>query len=63
LLAASIFVQTLEQRQGLKVACIEEIAFHKGFIDAAQLESLANAHGPSSYGAYLTQVLEEARRR
>jgi glucose-1-phosphate thymidylyltransferase len=63
LLAASTFVQTIEQRQGLKVACIEEIAFHKGFIDAAQLERLAEAHGPSAYAAYLRQVLEEALRR
>jgi len=63
LLAASAFVQTLEQRQGLKVACIEEIAFHKGFIDAERLETLANAHGPSAYATYLRQVLEEARRR
>ena len=59
LLGASVFVQALEQRQGLKVACVEEIAFHKGFIDAAQLEKLAQAHGASSYGAYLKQVLDE----
>ena len=59
LLGASIFVQALEQRQGLKVACIEEIAFHKGFIDFAQLERLAQAHGAGEYGAYLRQVLEE----
>jgi len=42
------------------VACIEEIAFHKGFIGEAQLSALADAHGPSSYGAYLRAVLEEA---
>jgi glucose-1-phosphate thymidylyltransferase len=59
LLSASVFVQALEQRQGLKVACIEEIAFHKGFIDRAQLERLAQAHGPGDYGTYLRQVLDE----
>jgi len=59
LLGASVFVQALEQRQGLKVACIEEIAFHKGFIDAAQLERLAQAHGNGEYGAYLRQIIEE----
>jgi glucose-1-phosphate thymidylyltransferase len=63
LISASIFVQTLEQRQGLKVACVEEIAYHKGFIDEAALDKLAHAHGPSPYGAYLRQVLEEGRRR
>lgn len=60
LLGASSFVQALEERQGLKVACIEEIAFHKGFIDTAQLERLAHAHGPGDYGTYLRQVIEES---
>ena len=41
------------------MACIEEIAFHKGFIDAAQLERLAQAHGNGDYGAYLREILEE----
>lgn len=59
LLAASQFVQTLEQRQGLKIACIEEIALAKGFIDAAQLGRLAEACGPSDYGKYLRHVLSE----
>jgi len=59
LLGASVFVQALEQRQGLKVACIEEIAFHKGFIDASQLEGLAQAHGAGEYGQYLRQIIEE----
>ena len=63
LLSASMFVQTLEDRQGLKVACIEEIAYYQGFIDGAALEALAQAHGPSAYGGYLRQVLEEGRRR
>lgn len=55
LLAASQFVQTLELRQGLKVACIEEIAYAKGFIDEAQLLRLADQYKSSSYGAYLRQ--------
>jgi glucose-1-phosphate thymidylyltransferase len=55
LLAASQFVQTLELRQGLKVACIEEIAYAKGYIDQQQLLSLANRYSNSSYGAYLRQ--------
>lgn len=61
LLSSSQFVQTLEARQGLKVACIEEIAFSKGFIDAAQLERLAEQAGKSDYGNYLRRVLAEAR--
>ena len=55
LLAASHFVQTLEMRQGLKVACIEEIAFLKGFIDEAQLLRLAEHYTNSPYGQYLRQ--------
>lgn len=57
LLAASQFVQTLELRQGLKVACIEEIAYAKGFITDAQLHALADQYKNSSYGAYLRQCL------
>ena len=53
LLAASQFVQTLELRQGLKVACVEEIAYVKGFIDERQLFTLADRYTNSSYGAYL----------
>lgn len=59
LISSSIFVQTLEQRQGLKIACIEEIALMKGFINAAQLEKLAEAQSKSAYGQYLYQVLRE----
>jgi glucose-1-phosphate thymidylyltransferase len=62
LLSSSQFVQTLEERQGLKVACVEEIAFAQGFIDAAGLERLADDAGKSDYGAYLRRVLDEARR-
>src|SRR5215216_6249561 len=53
LLSSSQFVQTLEERQGLKVACIEEIAFAKSYIDAAQLKKLADQAGKSDYGNYL----------
>ena len=60
LLSSSVFVQTLEERQGLKVACVEEIAFAKGFIDAAQLRKLADVAGKSEYGQYLLRVLRDA---
>ena len=60
LLSSSVFVQTLEERQGLKVACVEEIAFAKGFIDAAQLRKLADQAGKSEYGQYLLRVLRDA---
>jgi glucose-1-phosphate thymidylyltransferase len=59
LLSASQFVQTVEQRQGLKIACIEEIAYMKGFIDAGQLARLADLYDKSQYGGYLRQVLKE----
>lgn len=60
LLSSSQFVQTLEQRQGLKVACIEEIAFHQKFINANQMEKLVEAAGKSDYGKYLKRILNEA---
>ncbi len=59
LLEASSFIHTIEQRQGLKVACLEEIAYRSGYIDAAQMEAQAAKLGKSSYGAYLRRVLEE----
>jgi glucose-1-phosphate thymidylyltransferase len=59
LLEASMFIQTLEKRQGLKVACVEEIAFRQGYIDEAQLRALAVKMGKSSYGEYLARVIEE----
>lgn len=59
LLDAANFIQTIEHRQGLKVACPEEIAFRLGYISAAQLESLADGLGSSSYGFYLRRVLAE----
>ena len=60
LIEAATFIQTIEKRQGLKVACPEEIAFHLGYIDAAQMEQLAAKLGKSGYGTYLLQVLHEA---
>src|SRR5215218_7030884 len=60
LLSSSVFVQTLEERQGLKVACIEEIAFARKFIDAGQLKKLAEQSGKSEYGQYLLRVLRDA---
>jgi glucose-1-phosphate thymidylyltransferase len=59
LLAASLFVQTLEQRQGLKVACIEEIALLRGYIDAEQFRRLAEPLAASEYGAYLQRICRE----
>ena len=57
LLEASQFIATLEHRQGLKIACPEEIAWRLGYIDAAQLERLANRLGKSGYGDYLRGLL------
>ena len=59
LLSASQFVQTIEQRQGLKVACPEEIAFRMGYISADQLKALAEPLRKSGYGEYLISVLNE----
>ncbi|WP_448192947.1 glucose-1-phosphate thymidylyltransferase RfbA [Azospirillum sp. sgz301742] len=56
LISASQFVQTVEQRQGLKVACIEEIAFRAGFIDSETLERLAQPLMKNDYGKYLLKV-------
>ena len=59
LIEAASFIQTIEKRQGLKVACPEEVAYRMGFINAAQLESLANKYAKNGYGQYLKQVLTE----
>ncbi|HEX2010544.1 MAG TPA: glucose-1-phosphate thymidylyltransferase RfbA [Roseateles sp.] len=59
LLEAGQFIATLEKRQGLKVACPEEIAFRSGWIDAAQLERLAQPMLKNGYGQYLMKVLRE----
>ncbi len=59
LMQASQFVQVIEQRQGIKIACIEEIAYRKGFISAGQLKELAKPLLKSGYGQYLERVLEQ----
>jgi glucose-1-phosphate thymidylyltransferase len=59
LLEAGQFIATLEKRQGLKVACPEEIAYRFGWIDAAALERLAQPLLKNGYGQYLMQVLRE----
>jgi glucose-1-phosphate thymidylyltransferase len=60
---ASGFIETVERRQGLKIACPEEIAYRAGYIDAGQLERLAAALGKSSYGAYLTDLVDDRAAR
>ncbi len=59
LLEAGQFIATLEKRQGLKVACPEEVAFRNGWIDAAQLEALARPLAKNGYGQYLLRLLAE----
>ena len=59
LLEAGQFIGTIEKRQGLKVACPEEVAWRKGWIDAAQLRKLAEPLSRNSYGQYLRQLLED----
>ena len=58
LLAASMFIETIETRQGLKIACPEEIAYRMGYIGAAELEMLASSIG-NQYGRYLRKLLEQ----
>ncbi|MBK5105260.1 MAG: glucose-1-phosphate thymidylyltransferase, partial [Burkholderiales bacterium] len=59
LLEASTFIQIIEKRQGLKIACVEEIAYRLGYIDAEQLERLAAPMIKNGYGQYLLSVLQE----
>ena len=59
LLEAAQFVHVIENRQGLKIACIEEIAFRRGWIDRAQLEANVTRLGKSAYGAYLRRIADE----
>ncbi|MDE1176988.1 MAG: glucose-1-phosphate thymidylyltransferase RfbA [Edaphobacter sp.] len=59
LLEAATFIATIEKRQGLKVACPEEIVYRLGYIDAGQLKSLADKIAKSTYGQYLLRMLEE----
>ena len=59
LLEASLFIQTIEKRQGLKIACPEEIAYRKGYISATQLQALAQPLVKNGYGVYLLGLLKE----
>jgi len=58
LMQASQFIEVIEQRQGLKIGCIEEVAYQMGFIDAKQLEYLGNKFKKSGYGEYLLRLLK-----
>ena len=58
LLEASQFVQTLEKRQGMKISCIEEIAFRMGYIDKDQLRSLGKNMKNNQYGQYLIKIAD-----
>jgi len=58
-LQASVYIQTIEERQGLKISCIEEIAYKKGYIDKAQLLALAKPLLKNQYGQYLIKIAEE----
>lgn len=59
LLEASLFIQTLEKRQGLKIACPEEVAYRRGYITAEQMERLAEPLAKNGYGRYLLEILKE----
>jgi glucose-1-phosphate thymidylyltransferase len=61
LLQASVYIQTIEERQGLKVACLEEIAYNKGFINREQLTALAKPLSKNQYGRYLLKIAEEKK--
>ena len=58
--AASTFIEVLEKRQGLKVACLEGIAYRQGWISAEQLKANAQPMQKNDYGKYLLSILEEA---
>ena len=59
LLSAASFVQTIQARQGLKISCVEEIAYRMGYIDAAQVERLAQPLMKNEYGQYLMRIIKE----
>jgi len=61
LLEACMFIQTIEKRQGLKIACVEEIAYRMGYIDAEQVRNLAEPLNKNDYGQYLLQVIDGSR--
>ncbi|NLI83148.1 MAG: glucose-1-phosphate thymidylyltransferase RfbA [Deltaproteobacteria bacterium] len=59
LIEASSFIETIEKRQGLKISCVEEVAYRMGYIDARQLRKLAEPFKKNGYGQYLTRILRE----
>jgi glucose-1-phosphate thymidylyltransferase len=59
LMQASQFVQVIEQRQGIKIACIEEIAYRKGFINKEQVREIAQPLLKSGYGEYLISMIDQ----
>ena len=60
LLQASMFIETIENRQGLKVACLEEIAYRQGFVGRDCLEEAVERYGKSNYGKYIKSLLEQS---
>jgi glucose-1-phosphate thymidylyltransferase len=58
MMSAASFIEVIEQRQGLKIACIEEIAYYKGYIDADQVLRLANPLRNNDYGQYLINLVD-----
>ncbi|MEC8884328.1 MAG: sugar phosphate nucleotidyltransferase, partial [Bacteroidota bacterium] len=63
LLEAANFIETIEKRQGLKVACLEEIAFEKGYLSRARLEELAQPLKKNEYGQYLLRLAAKKKKR
>lgn len=61
LLEAGLFVETIEKRQGYKIACLEEIAFNNGWLDAASLQRIGQSLSKNSYGQYLLSLVNEAK--
>ena len=59
---ASIFVEVIEKRQGLKIACLEEIAYRRGWISAEQLRTVAEPMARNQYGGYLLKILGEEKK-
>jgi len=59
LLEAGTFIETIEKRQGLKIACIEEIAYRMGYIDAKQVKKLADPLQKNGYGKYLLEIIRD----
>ncbi|HEY1464632.1 MAG TPA: glucose-1-phosphate thymidylyltransferase, partial [Terriglobales bacterium] len=59
LMDAQLFIQTIERRQGLKIACPEEIAYRYGYINSEQLEKIGNSMKNNGYGTYLLQLLRD----